>query len=94
MTNVLARELRSREAKESEGGPRRCREASHLAKTPSGGFASVYHRSDGPKARPEGAVGLSPGFRPWEPTIKRFALKGREKRANETYYNDTLRSCG
>jgi hypothetical protein len=26
--------------------------------------------------------------------IKRFALKGREERANETYHNDTLRSCG
>jgi hypothetical protein len=27
---------------------------------------------------PEGAVGLSPGFQPWEPTPKRGALKGRQ----------------
>jgi hypothetical protein len=34
---------------------------------------------------PEGAVGLSPGFQPWEPTPKRRALKGRQiERTNHT----------
>jgi hypothetical protein len=34
---------------------------------------------------PEGAVGLSPGFQPWEPTPKRRALKGRQiERINHT----------
>jgi hypothetical protein len=27
---------------------------------------------------PEGALGLSPGFQPWESTPKRRALKGRQ----------------
>jgi hypothetical protein len=34
---------------------------------------------------PEGAVGLSPGFQPWEPTPKRGAQKGQQiGRTNHT----------
>jgi hypothetical protein len=42
-----------------------------------------------PKGLEDSAQGFNPGNHK-----KRFALKGREDRANETYYNDTLRSCG
>ena len=31
---------------------------------------------------PKGAVGLSPGFQPWEPSPKRRALKGRQIERN------------
>jgi hypothetical protein len=42
-----------------------------------------------PKGLEDSAQGFNPGNQP----IKRFALKGREERANETYDNDTLLSC-
>jgi hypothetical protein len=29
---------------------------------------------------PEGTAEFSPGFQPWEPSKKRFAMKGREMR--------------
>jgi hypothetical protein len=48
---------------------------------------------DGQKAQrpaPKGLEDSAQGFNPGNQPIKRFALKGREERANETYYKDTL----
>jgi hypothetical protein len=52
---------------------------------------SVGHR-EARRACPEGAMGLSPGFQPWEPnTPERRALKGRQ---TESIYNAQVRaSC-
>jgi hypothetical protein len=55
-------------------------------------LASVRWPKGPPRSRR--SLRTQPGFNPGNQAIKRFALKGREERANETYYNDTLRWCG
>jgi hypothetical protein len=48
---------------------------------------------DGPKGpAPKGLEDSAQGFNPGNSRNKRFALKGREERALETYYNHTLLS--
>ncbi len=41
-----------------------------------GGTGTIVARHEVP--RPEGAIGLSPGFQPWGTTAQRFAPKGRQ----------------
>jgi hypothetical protein len=54
-----------------------------MAEDPADGFSARYVRF-GPLGvtrviyAPKRATGLSPGFQPWEPPLRRFALKGRQ----------------
>jgi hypothetical protein len=41
-----------------------------------------------------GQKSIAQGFNPGNQPIKGFALKGREERVLEIYYNDSLPSCG